>query len=611
LLSDSDNPSPINIGTLSYLVSQLEHDSTINAFYPQITWPTKNNPQELAIDLTSKGQLDYAVLINFSEHDDRYEAELTLRNQNSVISKTTLESNQLLSLTQHISQWINQTLSSVENVQPSSNNSLLTNDDYALQSYIQGITEQQLNQDYYKAREYFEAAVQKDPQFKVAWVQLAYVKLKLNQFSEAISIADTFLPQAISDHDKGLQFDFNHIKALAYSYMQQKQKAKDYIEQSIESIENNPSPLKKIHNLKSMVLLAYLIQDWDMALENLDEQLMLSENYYPLDHQLASIYFSQAEVYISKTEYPKAKEALNKAIHYYSQDYNPDNMLMSYALINTINLIESDYEQGVQVANQAEALLDETNLPHQEMQYLIYTSLIFNLTGRFDRSEKYIARMAKLAEETDIKRYYIMLEVVRMHAFYVQDKFVEAYNHASAIKNTLENNYLPEEMAIIYSWVTLISSRVLPPEQALKFYQEIIEKIPTLMDNYYSDFQRAKGHILVRLGQTEEGLEMLKKVEKSYRELNEKHAANYVGFEILAILLNHPEKEYQSVINRLDANTSYDYLFFKLKAQFKARESDYLAAAMLMQENKLKANQLWTAKDQLLLEEYMQKSQHD
>ncbi len=513
-----------------------------------------------------------------------------------------------MSLTQKISQWINQALSTVEDVLPSSNNTPLTTDDYALQSYIQGITEQKLNQDFHKASEYFEAAVQKDPQFKTAWVQLAYVKLKLNQFNEAISIADTFLPQAVADKNKGLQFDLYFIKALAYNHLQKNKKAKEYIKHSIQSIEKNQNPIQKIHGLKSMVLLAYLMEDWDLALKNLDEQLKLSESYYPLDHQLGSINLSKANVYIRKTEYTQAKDAIHKAIDYYSKDFNPDNMLTSYALLNTINLIDSDYEQGVQIANQAETLLSETKLPHQKMQYLFYTSLIFNLTGRFDRAQKYIEQLAQLAKKTDNKRYYIMVEIVKMHAFYVQNKFLEAYNHANTIKTTLEHNYLPEEMSIIYSWATLMSSRVLSPDQAMAFYQEMIQKLPFLMDNYYSDMQRARGHIMVRLGQVDEGLDILKKVEKSYREINEKHAANYVGFEILAIMLNHPGYDYQTVINRLDSNTDYDYLFFKLKAQFKARESDYLAAAMLMQENKLKANQLWTAEDQLLLEGYMEKS---
>ncbi len=92
ILSNAETPSQLDMGTLSYLVSELDQVTSINAFYPQINWATQNKPQELAIDLTSKGQLDYAVLVNFSDWGDRYEAALTLRNEDTVLSTTVLES---------------------------------------------------------------------------------------------------------------------------------------------------------------------------------------------------------------------------------------------------------------------------------------------------------------------------------------------------------------------------------------------------------------------------------------------------------------------------------------------------------------------------------------
>jgi len=106
------------------------------------------------------------------------------------------------------------------------------------------------------------------------------------------------------------------------------------------------------------------------------------------------------------------------------------------------------------------------------------------------------------------------------------------------------------------------------------------------------------------MGHVNDGLNILKTTEQNYRNKNEPHTANYIGFEILEILLDHPELEYKDTLARLESYTEYDYLFFKLKAQFNAREGDFLKAALLMQENKLKANQLWKAEDQLLLEEY-------
>jgi len=105
-----------------------------------------------------------------------------------------------------------------------------------------------------------------------------------------------------------------------------------------------------------------------------------------------------------------------------------------------------------------------------------------------------------------------------------------------------------------------------------------------------------------------EGIEMLEKVAQAYREIRQIGVANYVGFEILEVLIDHPELAYRDTLNRLEANTSYDYLFFKLKSQFLAREGEYLAASMLMQENKLRANQLWKPEDQLLLEEFQNAS---
>ena len=103
---------------------------------------------------------------------------------------------------------------------------------------------------------------------------------------------------------------------------------------------------------------------------------------------------------------------------------------------------------------------------------------------------------------------------------------------------------------------------------------------------------------------------MLVSAENGYREKQGIGLANYIAYEALEVLLHYPELEYQSILQRVEANTTYDYLFFKLKAQFLAREKNYLQAAILMRENKQKANQLWQADDQLLLEDYQFKSKN-
>ncbi|MCP4045260.1 MAG: hypothetical protein GY732_04635, partial [Gammaproteobacteria bacterium] len=122
------------------------------------------------------------------------------------------------------------------------------------------------------------------------------------------------------------------------------------------------------------------------------------------------------------------------------------------------------------------------------------------------------------------------------------------------------------------------------------------------------ELDRVRGHIAVRQGRLDEGLELLLEAEQASRESMQQAVANYIGYEILQIMLDHPELDYKPVIDRLERYTDYDYYFYKLKAQFKARERKYMDAAILMQENRLRANQLWKPVDQLLLETYQSKA---
>jgi hypothetical protein len=123
-----------------------------------------------------------------------------------------------------------------------------------------------------------------------------------------------------------------------------------------------------------------------------------------------------------------------------------------------------------------------------------------------------------------------------------------------------------------------------------------------------NDVNRARGHIAVRQGRVEEGLELLAAAEQSIRATRQQAVANYIGYEILEILLQYPELPHQPVLDRLERHTDYDYHFYKLKAQFQAREGNFMDAVMLMEENRLRANQLWRPEDQLLLESWRQQA---
>lgn len=101
---------------------------------------------------------------------------------------------------------------------------------------------------------------------------------------------------------------------------------------------------------------------------------------------------------------------------------------------------------------------------------------------------------------------------------------------------------------------------------------------------------------------------MLKESGDFNREKNNRHISDYIATERLEVLLNCPDRDYQQLLASTEDNAGYGYLLWKLKARFLAREGKYFEATRVMNENKLKANQLWIAEDQLMLEDFQAES---
>lgn len=236
--------------------------------------------------------------------------------------------------------------------------------------------------------------------------------------------------------------------------------------------------------------------------------------------------------------------------------------------------------------------------------------MILNLRGLFDRAEQYSNQLRKLSLESNNSLYEVLSDFTVLHRLYVQHQFAEARSYATAMRARFKNDAvmrsaLPDAMVI----EATVSARVDDLQEAIRLLSEVEEKYASSTDRLRNDLNRARGHIAVRQGRIEEGLELLYEAERALREKSQQSVANYIGYETLEILLDNPGLEYQSVIDRLERHTDYDYHFLKLKAQFRAREGNFLQATTLMQENRLRANQLWKPEDQLLLEFYQQQSQ--
>lgn len=600
----------LNRGGLDYFSKLLGHHEGIQAISPQPDWYTSESPEHLAIALTTHKNINYSCLINIRETAGGFELHAKLRTDSEVISKTTLSAATLPLLFDKADKWIGVNVLVSDQLDNARSNTLLvTEDNYALRSYLQGIFELEVSGDGQTASEYFQAAVNKDKSFLSAWVKLAETSLALSKFEKAITIADTHLIRSGINDGSNADSQLHFIKAVAYTKLTNPHQALESIRASIASIEKTEDPYKKLIGLKALTFFERLHKNWDGAEMLTQERLSITEDFLPLPNKLAALHMELAQLYRSLGKGEKTRKQIDEAIRYYDTTANASGMIVAYSVLNQLNFVEGNYDQGLQVIALAEPYIASSNASFELMMYYQVSTLILNLRGEFERSELYRKQMKKIAEQTNNKLYLQLSEFVIGHRYYVENKFLQAKNHMESVSVGYRNNkFLASSEEHFATTSILISSRVDTAKETLSLMNQYLLKHPQLKERFPVEISRAEGHISVTLGNVEEGVNILKKTEQIFRDKGEIGVANYVGYEVLEILLAHPSLEYQETIARLEANTSYDYLFFKLKAQFEAREGNYLASAMLMQENKLRANQLWRPEDQLLLEDYQHKS---
>jgi len=609
IIPSKNNPDWLNKGGLDYLARLLGQYDDIHTISPEPEWYSSNSPEKLAIRLTTSNNIDYSSLIDISETGAGFKAEIMLRTDNEIISSTSQEANTLPGIFKAVSNWIRFNLLVRDRVVDFDESMFTTIDSYALQSYLQGHFEATVNSSEKKALEYFQAAVNKDGKFIPAWLKLAESNLKLGDFNKALSITNTLKDMPEAESGTGISIELNYIRAWAWYRLGDLEKSRNSIEQSVDSINLLQNPYKKLNGLRSLSFLAGLQEDWDQAEAYTLERISLSKEHLPLPNQLADLYMKLADIYMRKHETANTRKYLNLATDIYQETNNSDGMIYALYILNKLNFEQNLFDKGVQVTTRAQPYLDASTNLHYQMYYLQFSALILNTRGYFDRSHDYADRMKKIAVQTNNPLYMILAEFVKMHAFYLQDRFEQAVHNMESMQLIVASNtVLPEirdYVRVIGIW---LSSRIDPPEQALIKLQHNSQAYQQLNKSFPNELARAQGHIYIRLGEVQKGLEILEATEQSHREKLQLNVANYIGYEILETLLEYPELDYTETLARLESHVDYHYTFFKIKAKFSAREGNYLEAAMLMQENKLRANQLWKPEDQLLLEDFQQKS---
>ncbi len=595
----------LNQGGKAFLVEALRKHPLIHAVQPALPAHLEGKPELLAIRLSAASRVDYSSLIAFDRTAEGYSAHLSLRDENGVLAAAELQAKDLTGLIQASSHWIINKLEVHDKLSKIAQVHSGSSDEYALRSYFQGVYEVESGGNLQRARDFFEAAVNKDPEFTHAWSRLAATQLDLGQYDKAIAIVKTQL--AASNIEPVLRIQFNQILAEAWDRLRDKNKAQQAVAQAVETINETEDPYIRLEGLNALIYQSALKEDYDLSEKYIRQAIEITRLYLPLPNRLATLHKKLGSIQRARKDFDSAMSSLGKAMEIYKEEGNYNGVVSTYCQMNSIRYVLDKIDEIVQTSLLAKSFLRDADDRYSKACFIQFTGMALNLRGFFTRVDEYKQKLLRMARETGNDYFALLGGILSVHQHYVRNELEESAAEIDDLTVLLKDKVkLPSERIGFASLVILVSSRIDPVEIARKKINDYLTEYPQAMESTQAalNVSRALGHITVRSGQVSEGIQQLEEAEKKHRDNFEFSVANYIGMEILEILLAHPELEYKDTLARLDQEIGYYYLFYKLKAGFLAREGNYRQAALLMEENKLKANELWSEKDQLLLEQY-------
>jgi len=510
IIPGSNNPDWLNRGGLDYLADLLGKQEQINIISPQPDWFVAESPEKLAIELTTNTNIHYGVLVKLRETENGYAADVNLRTNDEVVSNETLNAQGLTELFAKMVEWTNVKLAVHQGLDKLLATLPATIDSYALQSYMQGIFENETGGNLPKAGEYFQTAVNKDPEFLMAWIKLADNLMKMGKLNQAISIADTYLVKLDPDKNASEIVDLHLIKAKSYSRLRDSDRVQDELNLVIQMIDNTKDPYLKLAGLEALGLLARTSGDWLEAEKLAIKHLEISQQSLPLPGHLADLHLNLAKIQQRTNNFEDMLFNLDIALRYFENSNNANGMLAGFVVLHNMYLKEGRYREGVQVTARAEPYLDKATDIQDKMRYLETGAIMLNLRGHFEHANQYIYRMQSIGAESENLLFTAMAEFIKMHGYYLRGRYGLARRNIETTRRLFKGgSVLPDLYVYFNALDLLISARTDTPEIALNKLRSYKREDPLLYERFPTEVDRADGIATARAGNVNRGLEIL------------------------------------------------------------------------------------------------------
>lgn len=593
------------LGGVEYLAERLSRDPGLEALVVSEASNLAGSAEEQAVQLTSVTGMRYAVLVGLRESPQGYAMDLALRNEAGLLGTTGVAGESLPAVFDQATGWLRTQLAFDTEREALA---LRFDDDvdpYALQSYLLAVAEQQNADQLEVARQYLQAAVNRDADFLEAWLRLATLELELGKNQRALALAQSMLERADVQSRAALVSEFELIIGLAYGRLKQDALSREWLNRAAEPVDGADEPLTRLKVLQAVAYAAQMDGRHDEAIAAGREALALAGEHLPLPNVLADLHVSLGSILNTAGRQAESAEAFEAALPHYRASGNTDGVLRVFYRLNNHHYTVNQLDEGVQIVHRATPLLADASLVHEKAFFLYISAMILNLRGFFELSDDFAEQLRQMALVHANPFHAVLGEFVLLHRFYVREEFERALEYARSIVTVAEGEgSLDGVIADTTVLMILMTARAGDVDAARQHKADFEHRFADQRERLDVPLNRAEGHLAAAEGRWDAALERLRLARTESLDRGEIHVAAFIGYEMLELMLQRPGSDYRTLLRQLEQETQYDYAFWTLRARIAAREGDILAAATLMSENRLRAGDLWKPEDQLLLESW-------
>ncbi len=593
-IDDQDQFWMIN-GGLHYLIEDFNRSVNLETRNISLKTLGSEDPERFAIELNKNNQIDASVIVKITAVDAQFQAYATIRKSTGIIAENTLTSSSIKSLYDDIGSWVKGTLSIPATPTPSDSETMMSQDHYAVENYIRGMSSQ-LSGFSAEAIKYFDLAIKADPEFWLAWYEMGLSYRKQGQYEKSMAIFNTLESKPSTDK-KNLMI--LNAKALNTYYMGEHAKAIEILNLAIEIARSTQDNNKLRIFLTNKALFANAINDYDTALKSVEESISLIKTFEGNhDSSFGSAYNTLAGIQINLYDFETAKSHAKLAVHYFKKSGNLRFQARAHSRLSSILYKMGDWKQGESMIKEALAIQQEVeDIRGQTTSYMRLCDYDL-LKGDYKAAQNHLNLLRDLMTDITDKNQNTHFLITQIKFHLKLGEYQAAKNLLSELKqNTNHNSFL-----LSYYLLSLELHELNKDSTSWSSIAGEFTKDETLDTDPYQLLTLAQ--LAIKSQKTTQAIELFEKAKQLAFDQKTVHViADIMNRYIIFLLSTNQETAYANILE-LEEHPIPTYPFLKVKAQVIAAKGEYFKASTLLAELKSKAGDNWTVDDQLLLESY-------